>query len=95
MAASQVSKGHEICFSFKMMKVIDFETYKFKHSRKDITWLYSASYDQLFNEFIEAFNRFELDPQNGEIHAWIDEVTDALNERFYNKKNSSQDQLNR
>lgn len=76
------------------MKVIDLETYKAKRNKKDLTWLYTASYDQLFSEFIDAFNRFELDPQNGEIHAWIDQITDAINERFYNSK-SSQDQSNK
>lgn len=75
-----------------MMKVISLETYKENRSeqkteiRKNQTWLYSISYDELFNEFIDTFNKFEIDPTCGEIHEWLDQVSDALNERFYNKK---------
>ncbi len=68
------------------MNVIDLQTFKLKNLKKDATWLYSISYDELFSEFIETFNKFEKDPQNGDIHNWIDQVTDALNDRFYNRK---------
>lgn len=68
------------------MKVINLQTYKETKLEKNQTWLYSISYDELFSEFITTFNRFEKDPQNGEIHEWLDQVSDALNKRFYNKK---------
>lgn len=69
------------------MKVISLQAYKETTApKKNQTWLYSISYDQLFNEFIDTFNKFELDPQCMEIHEWLDEVSDALNERFYKKK---------
>jgi hypothetical protein len=69
------------------MKVINLETYRNESEpKKNQTWLYSISYDQLFNEFIDTFNKFELDPQCMEIHEWLDQVSDALNERFYKKK---------
>ncbi|MES2769064.1 MAG: hypothetical protein V4596_07955 [Bdellovibrionota bacterium] len=68
------------------MNVISLQTYKQKKLKKNQTWLYRISYDELFNEFIDTFNKFEIDPQCGDIHEWLDQVSDALNERFYNKK---------
>ncbi len=68
------------------MNVISLQTYKQKKLKKNQTLLYSISYDELFNEFIDTFNKFEIDPQCGDIHEWLDQVSDALNERFYNKK---------
>jgi hypothetical protein len=79
---------HKNCFIIRLMKVISLQNYKENkvEQTKDQTWLYSISYDQLFTEFIETFNKFEADPCSGEIHEWLDQVSDALNERFYNKK---------
>lgn len=70
------------------MNTIDLQTYRAKKEKvvKNQTWLYSISYDELFSEFIETFNRFEIDPQCMEIHEWLDQISDALNERFYNRK---------
>lgn len=72
------------------MKVISLQNYKENRAeeKKDQTWLYSISYDELFNEFIDTFNKFEVDPQNESIHVWLDEVSDALNQRFYNQKSN-------
>lgn len=71
-----------------VMKVISLQNYKENKIEKvkDQTWLYTISYDELFSEFIATFNKFEVDPHCGEIHEWLDQVSDALNERFYNKK---------
>jgi hypothetical protein len=70
------------------MNTINLQTYREKKEKsvKNQTWLYSISYDELFSEFINTFNRFEVDPQCEEIHAWLDQISDALNERFYNRK---------
>lgn len=68
------------------MNIINLQAYKSKRQKKDLTWLYTISYDELFNEFIDTFNKFEVDPQCMEIHKWLDQVSDVLNERFYNKK---------
>jgi len=79
---------HKNCFIIRVMKVINLQNFKENkiEQTKDLTWLYSISYDELFSEFIEAFNKFEADPYAGEVHEWLDQVSDALNERFYNKK---------
>ena len=68
------------------MNIVDFEKYKLKSQKKDQTWLYSLNYDQLFGEFIMTFEKFEKDPHCQATHEWLDQVSDALNERFYNSK---------
>ncbi len=69
------------------MNVIDLQTYRLKAQKKDQTWLYSLGYDQLFSEFIATFEKFENDPYCESTHEWLDQVSDALNERFYKNKN--------
>jgi len=68
------------------MKVIDLQSYKLK--RKNQTWLYKLSFHELFDEFIDTYHSFEENPESGEVSQWLDQVSDALNQRFFNDSTS-------
>jgi 3-dehydroquinate dehydratase len=63
------------------MKVINLA--EFKNQKKNQTWLYKISFHELFDEFIATYHNFESNPESYEISQWLDQVSDALNERFF------------
>jgi len=66
------------------MKVINL--IEFKAKKKTKTWLYSLSFHDLFNEFFAAYHNLENHPENYEVSLWLDTVSEALDERFFNSE---------